>query len=67
MVKYYKIIFVFILLLSGKDLIAEDRYLSWIEPKSQNRSKINLITQELLVEKRSNGWIKEGKITLYDQ
>jgi hypothetical protein len=64
MVKYYKIIFVFILLLSGKDLIAEDRYLSWIEPKSQNRSKINLKTQELLVEKVSIGWLKEGKITL---
>jgi hypothetical protein len=64
MVKYYKIIFVFILLLSGRDLIAEDRYLSWIEPKSQNRSKINLKTQELLVEKVSSGWLKEGKITL---
>ena len=64
MIKYYKIIFVCILLLSGKDLVAEDRYLSWIEPKSQNRSKINLRTQELLVEKVSNGWLNEGKIIL---
>lgn len=64
MVNYYKIIFAFIILLFGNDLLAEDRYLSWVEPKTQSRSKINLRTKELLFEKETIGWVIEGKIKL---
>lgn len=64
MVNYSKVILSCLLLLFVEDLLAEDRYLSWVEPKTQTRAKINLRTYELLLEKESKGWFIEGKIKL---
>jgi hypothetical protein len=64
MLKYFKLFFGIILLFGYTDVFAADRYLTWFDPKTQLRARINLETYELLTEIESKGWLNEGKIKL---
>jgi hypothetical protein len=64
MSKYFKFFFAIILLLGYTDIFAEDRYFTWVDPKTQFRARINLETYELQTESDSKGWLNEGKIKL---
>jgi hypothetical protein len=64
MSKYFKFFFAIILLLGYTDIFAEDRYFTWVDPKTQFRTRINLETYELQTESNSKGWFNEGKIKL---
>jgi len=58
----FKFLFIVFLMLAAKDTFALDRYLTWVDPQTQLRVKINMETYELLTEKDSKGWLNEGKI-----
>ena len=60
----FKFIFTVFLLLAAKNIFAVDRYLTWVDPQTQLRVRINIETHELLTERNSTGWFKEGKIKL---
>ena len=62
MLKYFKCIFVIFLLLFSKTIFSENRYFTWVDPKTQLRARINLETYELLFESKSQGWLNRGKI-----
>ena len=64
MSKYFKLFFAIILLLAYSDIFAADRYFTWVDPKTQFRTRINLETYELQTESDSKGWLNEGEIKL---
>jgi hypothetical protein len=64
MFKQFKYVFALFLFLSSCVLYAQERYLSWIDPQTISRFKINIDTYELLKEGDSGLWFKAGKIKL---
>lgn len=61
---FFKLFFTVFLLLAAKNIFAVDRYLTWVDPQTQLRARINLKTRELLAERDSKAWFNEGKIKL---
>jgi hypothetical protein len=55
---------VFIMMLCAGEVAAVDRYFTWINPKTNLRTRISLDKFELLNESENSVWINEGKINL---
>lgn len=60
----FKYLFIIFSLLFAKGAFAVDRYLSWVDPRTELRARIDLESFELLVETQSQGWLNQGKIKL---
>lgn len=64
MIRIVKLTFAIILLFFCQDASGVDRYFTWINPKTNLRTRISLDKYELLNETEVGNWINEGRIKL---
>lgn len=64
MSKILKLSFTLIILLISEHVFGLDRYFTWINPKTNLRTRISLDKYELLNETEGSNWINQGKIKL---